>query len=246
MPALRNRRAGVNAVPPPQDIQMEDNAPEPLTDHGREVIKLSIQLMVDKIAKYEALLDSNIVGWATMVLDPRIKMRWVAKNLSAVRSDMIMTRLRIFYDQYYPPRPQTPPERDTPHPEHLPDRSLPSYNALLDLGSDDEQDTPDELSAYLAGPLERHMKEDLILDWWLVWKERWPRLFSMAMDLLSIPAMSSENERSFSQAKLVITSQRHRLHHVTVNKLVCLKAWNTAGDFFEGREAPDGAGEDIL
>jgi hypothetical protein len=45
--------------------------------------------------------------------------------------------------------------------------------------------------------------------------------------------MSSENERSFSQAKLVITSQRYRLHYTTLNKLVCLKAWNRDGDFME-------------
>src|ERR1700694_3694983 len=56
----------------------------------------------------------------------------------------------------------------------------------------------------------------------------------MAMDLLSIPSMSSENERAFSQAKLVVTSQRHRLHYTTLNKLVCLKAWNKDGTFLEG------------
>jgi len=68
----------------------------------------------------------------------------------------------------------------------------------------------------------------------LIVADSYLRLFCMAMDLLSIPSMSSENERAFSQAKLVVTSQRHRLHYTTLNKLVCLKAWNKDGTFLEG------------
>jgi hypothetical protein len=218
---------------PTEDVLMEDDASEELSDRGKAVIRQSIQLMRDKIAKYEALLDDNIVGWAAVVLDPRIKMRWVAKHLPSVRRDMIMTRLRDFYDHHYPARLQTPTTEDPTRQERPLDRSLPSFNALLDLGSDEEHDAVDELSDYLAQPLDRSLQEDLILDWWRARRDRWPRLFSMAMDLLSIPSMSSENERSFSQAKLVITSQRYRLHYATLNKLVCLKAWNRDGDFLE-------------
>lgn len=146
-------------------------------------------------------------------------------------ADVIMTRLRDFFDDNYPIRPRTPTVAPT-RPERRLDRSLPSFNAvLMDLGDDDSTDTPDELSAYLREPRETHLEEEKLQDWWIVSKERRPRLFCMAMDLLSIPPMSSENERSFSRAKLVITSQRHRLNHSTVNKLLCLKAWNAEGDF---------------
>jgi hypothetical protein len=81
---------------------------------------------------------------------------------------------------------------DPPYLERCPlDRSLPSYNALLDLGDEDEQDRVDELSDYLAQLLDKHVKEDNLLDWWLVWRDRWPRLFNMAMDLLSIATVGA-------------------------------------------------------
>ena len=46
----------------------------------------------------------------------------------------------------------------------------------------------------------------------------------MAIDLFSVPAMSAECERVFSQAKLVITSQRHHLNAETLEAILCLEA----------------------
>ena len=219
------------AVLPAEDVQIDDDAPERLSQHGKEVIWESIQLLRDKITKYEDLLDANIVGWVAMALDPRIKMRWVAKNLSPVRRDLIMTRIRVFYDHHYPSRLPIQPSEDISGPASPVNTSFPSCNTLLDLCDDEEPDAVDEMSDYLAQPLDRSVKEDQFLGWWWSWRDRWPRLFCMAIDLLSIPSMSSENERSFSQAKLVMTSQRQRLHHTTLEKLVLLKAWNKDGLF---------------
>jgi hypothetical protein len=47
----------------------------------------------------------------------------------------------------------------------------------------------------------------------------------MALDMLSIPAMSSDCKRIFSQAKLMITGQRHRLKADIVEALQYLRAW---------------------
>ena len=222
---------------------MEDDVPEPLSESGKAVIKQSIQLMLEKLAKYEDILDDKIAGWASMILDPRFKMRWITRHLSNSKSTVILTRLRDLYERSYPHPAHSARGNDTGDVPPEPDRSLPSYNTLLDLSSDDEADTVDEISDYLAQPTApQTLDEGQILAWWMVSKERWPRLFNMAMDLLSIPAMSSENERSFSQAKLVITSQRHSLHHTTVQQLTYLKAWNVAGDFPEVWDGTDGSG----
>ena len=196
----------------------------------------SIQLMMNKLEKYEDLLGENTAVWAALAMDPRMKMRWVSKHLLSARMDAIMVRIREYYEDNYPAstassRSAEPPSSFTA----LTNTSLPSYNVLLDLDDEEEEENSmDELSDYLAQPRERFLPEDQLLVWWMGQKDRWPRLFCMAMNLLSIPSMSSENERAFSQAKLVVTSQRHRLHHTTLNKLVCLKAWNKDGDFLEG------------
>jgi len=56
-------------------------------------------------------------------------------------------------------------------------------------------------------------------------KESTNRLARIALDMLGIPAMSSDCERVFSQAKLMITGQRHRLKPDIIEACQCLRAW---------------------
>jgi len=51
----------------------------------------------------------------------------------------------------------------------------------------------------------------------------------MAMDLFSIPAMSSECEREFSSAANVITDGRNRLADETIEALEIQKNWLNKG-----------------
>jgi hypothetical protein len=51
----------------------------------------------------------------------------------------------------------------------------------------------------------------------------------MALDTLSIPAMSAELERVFSQAKRFYTDDRNRLLADSFEVLQCLKQWSTQG-----------------
>jgi hypothetical protein len=56
-----------------------------------------------------------------------------------------------------------------------------------------------------------------------------PTVRQMAFDLLSIPAMSAETERVFSDTKLMIPPQRTRLGADIVEAQKCEKAWLKAG-----------------
>ena len=47
----------------------------------------------------------------------------------------------------------------------------------------------------------------------------------MALDILSIPAMSAEPERLFSGAKITITDRRNRIGIEAIEALECLKSW---------------------
>lgn len=53
----------------------------------------------------------------------------------------------------------------------------------------------------------------------------------MAVDILSIPAMSAEPERLFSGAKIRITDRRNRLGSDVIEALECLKSWIGMQDF---------------
>ncbi|KAG7403201.1 hypothetical protein Forpe1208_v016468 [Fusarium oxysporum f. sp. rapae] len=69
----------------------------------------------------------------------------------------------------------------------------------------------------------------------LVWclrdeqKERFPRLSKMAIDILSMPAMSADPERTFSGARRTISWDRMLLGASTIEKGECLKSWILSG-----------------
>ena len=65
------------------------------------------------------------------------------------------------------------------------------------------------------------------LTWWChdARRQRWPRLSYMAIDILSIPAMSDEPERVFSGARRTISWDRGQLEPETVEMTECLKHW---------------------
>ena len=95
--------------------------------------------------------------------------------------------------------------------DSLPDTSEPSSRPGID-----------DYDAYLASLA---IRVDNPIIWWRDDQTTYPRLSQMAFDLLSVPAMLTECERVFSQAKLTISSQRHSLTDVTINAIKCLKNW---------------------
>jgi hypothetical protein len=51
----------------------------------------------------------------------------------------------------------------------------------------------------------------------------------MAVDLLSIPAMSDEPERLFSRLGLIITPHRNHIKQEAVQAIICLHSWDKSG-----------------
>lgn len=64
-------------------------------------------------------------------------------------------------------------------------------------------------------------------EWWQETTQQkvYPNLSNMALDLLSIPAMSAEVERLFSSCKITITDRRNRIGIDAVEAIECLKSW---------------------
>jgi hypothetical protein len=71
------------------------------------------------------------------------------------------------------------------------------------------------------------------LAWWLkeTQQKTYPRLSKMAMNILSIPAISVELESLVSGAKITITDRRNRLGSDVIEALECLKSWFGIRDF---------------
>jgi len=86
----------------------------------------------------------------------------------------------------------------------------------------------DEYERYIREPV---LEVSNALAWWLdpVQRSRFPQLSCLAVDLLSIPAMSAEAERLFSNARRTISDDRNRLEINTIEALECLKSWLKSG-----------------
>ena len=69
------------------------------------------------------------------------------------------------------------------------------------------------------------------LQWWRQDAQirRWPRLSRMAVDILSIPAMSDKAERVFSGARRTVTWDRTLMSPETLEQRECLKHWKKSG-----------------
>ena len=69
------------------------------------------------------------------------------------------------------------------------------------------------------------------LTWWLRDEQQgyYPNLSKMAVDILSIPAMSADPERVFSGARRTISWDRMLLGAATIEKGECLKSWIQSG-----------------
>lgn len=77
--------------------------------------------------------------------------------------------------------------------------------------------------------------------WWLEPQQQigYPNLSKLALDILSIPGMSDEPERLFSDAKSLLTERRNKMGMELIEYIECLKSWlkikkwsedNTLGD----------------
>lgn len=86
------------------------------------------------------------------------------------------------------------------------------------------------------------------LAWWLREEQQqtYPRLAQMAVDILSIPAMSAEPERVFSGVRRTISWDRCQLGSRTIERGECMKSWIKSGitqgipvDLGEGNESEE-------
>ena len=67
------------------------------------------------------------------------------------------------------------------------------------------------------------------LEWWNQRQLEYPILYRMALDLFSIPGMSAECERVFSQTKKMITDERNQLAPEVVEADQLQKQWLMRG-----------------
>jgi len=96
--------------------------------------------------------------------------------------------------------------------------------------SEDDVDTgiaslDKQLSKYYRDKSAHELKiEDSPILYWIYYKERWPLLAKMALDIFATLTILDEPERVFSTAGAAISSRRRSISDKTIKYLMCLKS----------------------
>ena len=166
----------------------------------------SVMLGWEKLDKYYSLTDTNPVLYAAVALHPSLKFEyfkyawkehpnWIANAKKEVQN---------LWESQYKSRTPTPPSSGN---ITLSTNSIMSVSSAL--SSWRQKHIP---SVLLQDELEEFTSTNTIMsienprEWWAQHQKNYPRLSQMALDILAIPAMSSEVERVFSSAGMLLPS----------------------------------------
>lgn len=190
-----------------------------------------------KFDKYYSLTDSSVLYVAALVLHPGCRTAYIKSNWEKGWQKTALAKVEELWKQHY---------RDRPSPyDIIPE----SYDSQLtegdsfqsDLEAYDEYEreltkysrptSKDEYIDYISLPPLKLGRKTTALSWWMEEEQRlrWPRLAYMAIDILSIPAMSAEAERVFSGARRTISWDRAQLLPSTIEHTECCKHWELSG-----------------
>ena len=178
----------------------------------------------ETLSKYNALTDKSYeIYAAAALLNPCLRKRyfdWSWTDQAAAQIEPMIEKNRgIWKTQYYQESPE--PVSETPQ------SSLSAFIACMSAGETSTQD--DDFNRYINGrptPVTDWKAENLFR-WWM--QCDYPGLRTWAFDTLSVPAMSTELERIFSQSKRSITVDRNRLTATAFEELQCMKHWLDQG-----------------
>lgn len=125
-------------------------------------------------------------------------------------------------------------------PGDRPDPPQPASERVDEWADDDEslRSSVDQLAQYYAEP--PHDKSLPVnkspVSYWIEEKTVWPQLAAIALDVFSVPAMSDEPKRIFSQTEHILSPRRGRLTSKSMQRLMCMKSWLNQGVAHLGSE----------
>lgn len=178
-----------------------------------------------KIDEYFLLADSTGAVYAAVVTRPQSKWKYFQttwKDFPRTWLTRGKNALDLLWNEYLDLDMGDAGEAGT---RRQRERTPDDYQKETDMTLLDDDEPEDQLKAWLdAKPF---ALEEPLIDFWrrLRGVKTTARVAQLGLDMASIPLMSSECERVFSQGKLLITGQRHRLKVDIIEATQCLRAW---------------------
>ncbi|GKT96936.1 hypothetical protein Ct61P_14786 [Colletotrichum tofieldiae] len=189
----------------------------------------------DKLNKYYSKLDETPIYYAATVLHPGIQWAFLTKAYSE-KEDWLHTARqlvqRLWNEEY----------RDLPTQWEMANSSLAEavrarehnpfdsfQEELMSSTNHEHELVEDEFERWLSTKNDVHSKHDNPLEYWSAKRFEYPRVARMAIDVLSVPAMAAECERTFSSAGSMVSHKRHRLDASTIAVTQTVRSWLRAG-----------------
>jgi hypothetical protein len=184
--------------------------------------------------KYYNLTEEAPVYAAALLLDPSRRVAYLQKNWPAAWiGPAVEASSKLWREQYAVM--SGPHIQPTPMSMPPPAKRQKKRGAGLDLIMDgldvtgpNSQDD-DEFKTFIESPPFRI--DCTPLEWWsrTEQKSRFPRLYNMAIAILSIPSESSEPERVFSGSRRTCSWDRLSLSCLNIQRIECIGSWIREG-----------------
>ncbi|KAI8404626.1 hypothetical protein FOFC_16121 [Fusarium oxysporum] len=175
------------------------------------------------LSKYYEESDKNPIYATALLLHPEKRRRYLDRHWAEEWRQTAIAGARRHWAKYKdrPLSSDSAARLSNERREVTPYERIKQSMSVLDEPGDE-----DEFEKFVNSP-PRHMTTNTPLEWWCREEQRieYPRLHQMAIDILSVPAMSDDPERVFSCARRTISWDRARLSTDTIEKLQCLSNW---------------------
>jgi hypothetical protein len=186
----------------------------------------NINLGWQKGVDYYEKLDLNPVYDAAVVFHPRLKWRWFNASWKdhpewvAKAQEKILKLWHQYKDKLV----------TTPLTSKAVEQSLLQQRTDQWSQYDNDQQAKDQYNQYLSEPYPiTPLTIDSPIPYWTAKRSVWPQLAQLALDVFSVPPMSDELERVFSEGSSVLVPRRRLLSSDVMQWLLCLKNWERSG-----------------
>lgn len=184
--------------------------------------------------KYYSKTEEAPVYAAALLLDPSRRAAYIRKNWPASWTEPAIDAANVLWEEAFrevPVPDKMPTSLPMPPPANPPKKRGVELDLLIkdmEVITADVRDD-DNFKTFIESPPFRI--DCSPLEWWsrAEQKSRWPRLYRMAMAILSIPAESAEPERAFSGSRRTCSWDRLRLSCLNIQRIECIGSWIREG-----------------
>ena len=170
---------------------------------------------------------------AALILHPSHRTRYIEVNWPKKWVKSTLEKVRKLWEDYREAAPLPTSSISTSYDKRLNEpRELNTFDQIAQsLKQVARPASQDEYEDYNSGEPYELSTGVSALTWWChdIRRQRYPRLSYMAIDILSIPAMSDEPERVFSGARRTVSWERAQMGAENLERVKCLKHWKRSG-----------------